>query len=156
MLRSGRSGGGPAFGLSLGAKYAQPKKPDVPVDRDISSHSRRKQDDEILAELERDTQAGGATQYNEDGSVNTSGGGGGGAHDQDGLVDAYSLQASGKKKKAADSSSPEKSDRKEKAYTTSLPREDAHRFRATVSILIFRLSSSGDFLSSKKEGNGKE
>jgi hypothetical protein len=88
------------------------------MERDISSHSRRKQDDEILAELERDSAGAATVEDTEEGSA-------------DALAQLHADTMQERKKKKAES--PEKTDRKERTYTTSLPREDAHRFRATVS-----------------------
>lgn len=133
-----------AFGVTIGGTSKRLVKSSSDVrDRDISSHSRRKQDDEILAELERDTQASGNGNRGniEDGN---------GIDDSiDGLSQLHldSLQerlggsaasnvgggAHQTRRKRDGPTSQEKSERtKEKTYTTSLPREDAHRFRATV------------------------
>jgi hypothetical protein len=118
-----------AFGGSLakgGGKYASgsgnARADHLQNDtRHFSSHTRRKQDDEILAELERDTAANGASS---DKAAHSSD-----ADHHDGLLLLASPSNADAKKKRADSSEQR---RGEKVYNTSLPREDAHRFRATV------------------------
>ena len=103
----GQGGRGSNYGLGFGMSSSSGNM--------MSEHSRRKQDDEILAELERDPTANG---------------------------NAAAAAAAAADKAAADEShsrgrksrTPHDGDRggRDKSYTTSLPREDAHRFRATV------------------------
>ena len=91
----------------------------------ISDHSRRKQDDEILAELEADPTAGGAAIRAAEEAA---------AEEANSLSSSSATRARDKAKKDAAARNGRDGDGRSdrKTHTTSLPREDAHRFRATV------------------------
>lgn len=108
----------------------------------ISEHSRRKQDDEILAELENDPTAGGAAIRAMEEAEEEEGNG-----TRRGASTVTPAATTDRKKNgssvASASRDGDRTDRREKTYTTRLPREDAHRFRATLDEAVERLDLLG-------------
>jgi hypothetical protein len=118
---SGLGSKGNNFGLGYGFTTASGSM--------LSAHSRRKQDDEILAELEGDpTAALGAV-----GNTNSAAAHAAAQQQQQAADDAAARRSARRKQRSADGSDRRDGGR-DKLPTTTLPREDAHRFRATVRV----------------------
>jgi len=103
----------------------------------LSAHSRRKQDDEILAELENDPTAklhalaigSSAAQQ--------------AAAQAAAAAEAEAAQGARQRRRGATADGERRDGREKSQPITSLPREDAHRFRATLDEAVERLDLLG-------------